>query len=297
MKNQLADVTFRCVHDGRNALGESPVWSEDEQALYWIDCLAPAIYRLDAATGDIRTWPMPVAMGSLGLREGGGAVVALKSGFHLFDFESGALTFITDPEPDKPDTRLNDGKVGPDGRFWAGSMDERPDKEPVAALYRLDGDGTCERMVEGLVISNGLAWSPDGGTLYHSDSRLQFIHAYDYDPTTGIIDHRRVIAEPSDTLGRPDGAAVDAEGRYWSCAVSAGRINRFWPDGRLDGWIEVPVPAPTMCCFAGPELKTLYVTSKRFGLSEEELAANPKSGGLFSADVGVPGVPIEKFKG
>ena len=117
MKNQLADVTFRCVHDGRNALGESPVWSEDEQALYWIDCLAPAIYRLDAATGDIRTWPMPVAMGSLGLREGGGAVVALKSGFHLFNFESGALTFITDPEPDKPDTRLNDGKVGPDGRF------------------------------------------------------------------------------------------------------------------------------------------------------------------------------------
>jgi sugar lactone lactonase YvrE len=240
---------------------------------------------------------MPSAIGSLGLREGGGAVVALKNGFHLFDFESGSLTFIVDPEPDRPDNRLNDGKVGPDGRFWAGSMDDRADKEPVAALYRLDVDGTCHKMADGLIVSNGLAWSQDGTTLYHSDTRLCFIHAYDYDKVSGSLGARRLIAQLTDDVGRPDGAAVDVEGCYWSCGISAGRINRFRPDGELDGWIEMPVPAPTMCCFGGPDLKTLYVTTKRVGLSDEVLAAYPQSGGVFSVDVGIEGVAVSRFKG
>ena len=297
MKNRLAGMEVRCVLDEQDAVGESLIWSAEERALYRVDILAPAIHRLDTATGAVRSWPMPAAIGSMGLREGGGAVVALKNGFHLFDFESGSLSFIVDPEPDKPDNRLNDGKVGPDGRFWAGSMDDRRDKEPVAALYRLDADGTCHRMVEGLVTSNGLAWSPDGGTLYHSDSRLRFIHAYDYDPASGSLGRRRLIAEPTDAIGRPDGAAVDVEGCYWSCGIGAGRINRFQPDGGLDGWIEMPVPAPTMCCFGGPDLKTLYVTSLREGMSAEALAAYPRSGGIFSVEVGVEGVPVSRFKG
>ena len=297
MKNPLAGMTVRCVLDVGDELGESIVWCAEEGALYRVDILAPAIHRLETATGAVRSWSMPSAIGSLGLREGGGAVVALKNGFHLFDFESGSLTFIVDPEPDRPDNRLNDGKVGPDGRFWAGSMDDRADKEPVAALYRLDVDGTCHKMADGLIVSNGLAWSQDGTTLYHSDTRLCFIHAYDYDKVSGSLGARRLIAQLTDDVGRPDGAAVDVEGCYWSCGISAGRINRFRPDGELDGWIEMPVPAPTMCCFGGPDLKTLYVTTKRVGLSDEVLAAYPQSGGIFSVDVGIEGVAVSRFKG
>jgi sugar lactone lactonase YvrE len=297
MKNPLAGMTVRCVLDVGDELGESIVWCAEEGALYRVDILAPAIHRLETATGVVRSWSMPSAIGSLGLREGGGAVVALKNGFHLFDFESGSLTFIVDPEPDRPDNRLNDGKVGPDGRFWAGSMDDRADKEPVAALYRLDVDGTCHKMADGLIVSNGLAWSQDGTTLYHSDTRLCFIHAYDYDKVSGSLGARRLIAQLTDDVGRPDGAAVDVEGCYWSCGISAGRINRFRPDGELDGWIEMPVPAPTMCCFGGPDLKTLYVTTKRVGLSDEVLAAYPQSGGVFSVDVGIEGVAVSRFKG
>ena len=297
MKNPLAGMTVRCVLDVGDELGESIVWCAEEGALYRVDILAPAIHRLETATGAVRSWSMPSAIGSLGLREGGGAVVALKNGFHLFDFESGSLTFIVDPEPDRPDNRLNDGKVGPDGRFWAGSMDDRADKEPVAALYRLDVDGTCHKIADGLIVSNGLAWSQDGTTLYHSDTRLCFIHAYDYDKVSGSLGARRLIAQLTDDVGRPDGAAVDVEGCYWSCGISAGRINRFRPDGELDGWIEMPVPAPTMCCFGGPDLKTLYVTTKRVGLSDEVLAAYPQSGGVFSVDVGIEGVAVSRFKG
>ncbi|MDP6788469.1 MAG: SMP-30/gluconolactonase/LRE family protein [Rhodospirillales bacterium] len=297
MDNTLAGKEVRCILDARDELGESIVWCAEEGALYRVDILAPAIHRLDTATGAVRSWPMPAPIGSLGLREGGGAVVALKNGFHFFDFEGGSLTFIVDPEPDRPDNRLNDGKVGPDGRFWAGSMDDRADKEAVAALYRLDVDGSCHKMADGLIVSNGLAWSPDGLTLYHSDTRLCFIHAYDYDMVGGSLGQRRLIAEPTDAIGRPDGAAVDVEGCYWSSGISAGRINRFRPDGTLDGWIEMPVPAPTMCCFGGPDLKTLYITTKRVGLSAEVLAAYPQSGGVFSVDVGIEGVPVSRFKG
>jgi sugar lactone lactonase YvrE len=297
MNNTLTGMKARCILDAGDELGESIVWCAEEGALYRVDILASAIHRLETATGAVRSWSMPSAIGSLGLREGGGAVVALKNGFHLFDFESGSLTFIVDPEPDKPDNRLNDGKVGPDGRFWAGSMDDRVDKEPVAALYRLDGDGTCHKMADGLIVSNGLAWSPDGATLYHSDTRLCFIHAYDYDKVNGSLGARRLIAQLTDDVGRPDGAAVDVEGCYWSCGISAGRINRFRPDGALDGWIEMPVPAPTMCCFGGPDNKSLYVTTKRVGLSDEVLAAYPQSGGVFSVDVGIEGVAVSRFKG
>jgi len=296
MKNTLAGMKVQCVLDARDELGESIVWCAEERALYRVDILAPAIHRLEPATGAVRSWPMPAAIGSLGLREVGGAVVALKNGFHLFDFESASLRFIVDPEPDKPDNRLNDGKVGPDGRFWAGSMDDRADKEAVGALYRLDADGTCHKMVDGLVVSNGLAWSPDGGTLYHSDTRLCFIHAYDYDRASGSLGDRRLIAQMTDAVGRPDGAAVDVEGCYWSCGISAGRINRFRPDGELDGWIEMPVPAPTMCCFAGPDLKTLYVTTATFPLSEAALAKQPLAGSVLAFEVDVSGLPESRFR-
>jgi sugar lactone lactonase YvrE len=287
----------RCLLDARAILGESPVWSAEEQALYWCDIYAPALHRFDPASGALRTWPMPETIGSFGLRERGGAVVALRRGFHVFDFDSGRLDPIVDPAPDEPAIRFNDGKVSPDGRFWAGTMDAEKFSRPLGTLYRLDPDGTCHPMVRDLIVSNGLAWSADGRTMFHSDSRAQVICAYDYDPGAGTIANRRVVARPTEEIGRPDGGAADVEGFYWSAGISAGVLNRWAPDGRLDRRIPLPCAAPTMPCFGGPELKTIFLTSLRHNVAPETLAAKPLSGGLFALDVDVPGVPVAKFKG
>lgn len=294
--NMLVDAI--CVLDARAKVGECPVWAEDERALYWIDIQAPALHRFDPVTGRNRTWPMPALIGSFALRKCGGAVVALKTGIHFLDFDSGKLSLVVAPEAHIPGNRMNDGKAGPDGRFWVGSMDDRwPDKEATGALWRLDTDLTVHRMFEGLITSNGLAWSPDGRTLYHSDSRLNFIAAFDYDLATGNLRNRRILQYDSDTLGRPDGGTVDAEGCYWNCGVSAGRLNRFWPDGKLDRSVKVPVPAPTSCCFGGPGFRTLYVTSKRYREDPALVEANPQLGGIFAVDVGVAGGPSDRFAG
>jgi sugar lactone lactonase YvrE len=147
----------------------------------------------------------------------------------------------------------------------------------------------------GLSVSNGLAWSPDGKTMYHSDSSANQIWAWDYDTRTGAISNRRDFAKPTDQQGRPDGAATDMEGCYWSAGVSGGHINRFRPDGTLDRSIAIPVPGPTMPCFAGDDMKTVYVTTLREGLSAEKLSAAPLSGSVFAFEVDVPGVPVAKF--
>ena len=287
----------QCILDAKAMLGECPVRSAEEQALYWVDIMAPALNRLDPATGATRSWPLPDTIGSFGLRERGGAVVALRNGLHLFDFDTGRLTFLTHPEPDKPGNRFNDGKVSPDGRFWAGTMDEESLSRPSAALYRLDPDGSCRRMIDGLIVSNGLAWSANGRTMFHSDSKGQRICAYDYDPETGDIANRRVVAQPSEEIGRPDGAATDMEGCYWSAGISAGVLNRWTPDGKLDRQIPLPCVAPTMPCFGGPDMRTVFVTSLRHHASDQKLAAKPLSGGIFAVEVEVPGVPVAKFKG
>ena len=286
-----------CVLDARDALGESPVWSIGEAALYRVDIVGQRVHRWHPATGQQSFWPMPCAVGSIGLRQRGGLVVALRSGFAALDTRSGALTPLAHPEPDIPTNRLNDGKVSPDGRFWAGTMDERATKEPVAALYRLDSDHRLRRMVPGLKVSNGLAWSPDGRTMYHSDSRAGTVWRYDHDPATGELGERQVFVDYRPEWGRPDGAAVDAEGCYWSAGVTAGRLNRFSPQGQLMSYVRMPVSHPTMPCFGGPELKTLYVTSLRAEVPAEVLPNTPLAGGVFALLPGVAGLPAGLYQG
>jgi sugar lactone lactonase YvrE len=295
----MADTTtaeVTCVLDARAELGECPVWAAEEQALYWVDIRAPALHRLDPATGATRTWPMPSRIGSFGLRASGGAVVALVDGFHLLDLDTGELEFVVGPEP-VPGTRFNDGKVSPDGRFFAGTMDEELLSRPVAALYRLDPDLSLHRVVDGLIVSNGLAWTADGRTMYHSDSKGPVVWAYDYDPADAGLSGRRVLARPTEEVGRPDGAAADAEGFYWSAGISAGVLNRWSPDGRLDRSIPLPCSNPTAPCFGGPDLRTIFVTSLRHDLPPDVLAAKPLSGGIFAVRVDVPGVPVARFRG
>ncbi len=270
--------------------GEGPCWDAASGMLYFVDIPAPALYRLDPRTKRLDRFAMPSAIGSFGLTADGRAIVALRHGVHLFDFRTGRLEFLVNPEPDTPTNRLNDGKVGPDGRFWVGSMDDRPEKSPIAALYRIDWDGKSTRMLDGLTVSNGLAWTPDGRTMYHSDSRQRFIQAFDYDTKTGTISNRRKLREMAEEDGRPDGAAADAEGFYWSAGVSAGCLNRIAPDGRIDRKVMLPVASPTMPCFGGDDLKTLYVTSldtSRTGVRQH--------GTLITFRVDVAGAPVGRF--
>lgn len=287
----------RCVLEAQSGIGESPVWSAEEQALYWVDIVAPALYRLDLRTGRRQGWWMPEQIGSIGLREAGGAVVALRNGLHLLDFDTGALQFLApDPEDDEPATRFNDGKVAPDGSFWVGTMDDERHDRPIGALYRLGADQHVERMLDGLIISNGLAWSADGRTMYHADTTAKIIRTHDYDPDDSSISNPRILAQ-GEATGRPDGGATDVEGYYWSAAVSAGVLNRWAPDGRLDRQIPLPVPRPTCPCFGGPDMKTIFITSLRAGLTAQDLARWPLSGGIFAIDVDVPGVPVGKYRG
>lgn len=273
--------------DAPLAVGESIVWDDRGQCLWFVDILAPAVFRLDPASRDLQRWDMPAVIGSLGLCADERLVVALRTGVHYFDPRTASLEFLVHPEPDHPGNRLNDGKVGPDGCFWVGSMDDRTDKEAVAALYRVTPDGGSTRVAEGLTVSNGLAWSADGRTMFHSDSRQRFIAAYAFDARTGAMSNRRLVRTMTDDEGRPDGAAVDAEGYYWSAGVSAGRLNRIASDGRIERQILLPAPAPTMPCFGGAGLRTMYVTS----LQREGKAA----GSVFALDAGVAGTPIARF--
>ncbi len=282
---------FTCVLDARASLGECPVWAADEQVLYWADINAPALHRFDPATGRNTAMPMPSAIGCFALRTRGGFVVALRDGVWLARAD-GALQRMLAAAPYDPDHhRFNDGRTDPRGRFFAGTMNERRDAQS-GALYRLDDDGSALRqVVEGVTISNGLAWSPDGRTMYHSDTPAHVIRAYDYDVATGTPSRPRVFAAWTGETDRPDGGAVDSAGNYWSAFYNAGKIVQLSPQGNVLAEHRVPAMCPTMCAFGGTDLCTLYVTSARQKREDDELARLPFSGGVFAMRVEVPGLP------
>lgn len=291
------DYDIDCLVDAKCTLGESPVWDEQRNRLLWADIEGATIYAYDFDGGREQRWTLPDRVGSFGLCESDRLVVALPDGVYLFDPADGAIERLVDPEPDCPGNRLNDGKVGPDGAFWVGSMDDRPtDRRPVAALYRVTADGRADKRADGLTVSNGLAWSADGRAMFHSDSSGAWIDRYDFDPKTGATDNRTRIAELSTEQGRPDGAAVDMNGHYWSCGVSAGVLNRFDRDGALLETIPLPVPRPTMCCFGGSDMKTLFITSLRVGVAPDVLERHPWTGGILTMRTDTAGAPVGRFK-
>ncbi|RUM06062.1 SMP-30/gluconolactonase/LRE family protein [Rhizobium chutanense] len=241
-------------------VGESPVWDDETGSLWLVDILAPAIVRI-SAEGTIDRFDMPAAIGCLGLCRDRRIVVGLQTGVHIFDPVSGEIEFLCDPVGRDFNGRLNDGKVGPDGHFWVGSISEAKPQIDEAALYRVGADGGTRTVATGLTSSNGLAWSPDGQRMYHSDSRQCFLQAFDFDPATGDLGDGRRLRSFTEDDGRPDGAAVDRDGFYWSAGVSAGCLNRISSEGEIVEIYSLPVAAPTMPCFGGPELRTLFVTS------------------------------------
>lgn len=278
-------------------LGESPLWDERRDLLFFVDILAPAIHAIRLDGSGLRSWPMPAVVGSIGLTLSGRLIVALKHDLALFDPESGALAPFARLPPDEPDrTRLNDGKVGPDGAFWVGTMDDMPERQPIGALYRVAPDGSVTRHVEGLRVSNGLAFSPDGTVMYHADTRSFWLDRWDFSAATGTIGGRKRIWEfAGSAIGLADGGATDAEGGYWSAGIYGACLNRFEANGKLLESRAFPVPAPTMPCFCGPDLRLLAVTSHRTGTVAAQLDRFPQSGGLFIARAPVSGAPVTRM--
>jgi sugar lactone lactonase YvrE len=289
-------MSFECVLDIRASLGECPVWAVEEQVLYWVDINAPSLNRFDPRSGRNTAWAMPESIGSFGLRTQGGFIVALRGGVWLADREGGLERKIANAPYDPAHHRFNDGRVDPQGRFWVGSMNEKRDAA-TACLYRLDPEPGLTPMLSGMMISNGLAWSPDSRTMYHADTPTRTITACDFDPATGAIANPRVLTHFFDEAHRPDGASVDSEGCYWSAFYGGGKVMRISPRGAVLAEFPLPARCPTMCAFGGADLKTLYVTSARQRLDAEELARLPQSGGLFAMRVDVPGMPESKFGG
>ncbi|AJD52837.1 Sugar lactone lactonase YvrE [Thalassospira xiamenensis M-5 = DSM 17429] len=286
----------RILLEERFELGECPNWDGYNNRLYWADIIGQKIHALDIETGQRHSWSFESEVGCFGLTDQGRLVVALKSDIILFDPKTGVREKLAAVDGDNDMSRTNDGKIGPDGAFWVGTMDQNADKQPVASLYRVTGSGEVEHKVGGIKISNGLAWSPDGRIMYHSDSRGPWVNRWDFDAKTGAIRNCQRFLDLNDTVGRPDGAAVDMEGCYWSAGVSAGKLNRFAPDGTLLLSIDMPMPNPTMPCFGGLDMKTLYVTSHMENYPADKRAEFPDAGKLVMLRVDVAGVPVNRFR-
>ena len=289
-------AALECVLDVKASLGECPVWSVADQALYWVDINAPSLNRFDPASGTNTAWPMPASIGCFALRMRGGFVAALRDGFWFIDRDGRPERKIVDAPYDPEHHRFNDGRADAQGRLWAGTMNERRDS-PSGKLYRLDPDFTLSVAVENITISNGLAFTPDGKTMFHADTPARTVWAYALDTATGALTDRRVFATFNGETDRPDGGAVDRQGCYWSAFYRGGKIVRLSPQGALLEEYPVPALCPTMCAFGGPDMRTLYVTSARQMRSDEELARLPQSGGIFAMRVDVPGQVEPKFAG
>ncbi|MGA2765843.1 MAG: SMP-30/gluconolactonase/LRE family protein [Spirochaetia bacterium] len=282
--------------DKQNILGEGPVWDVQEQRLYWIDSLGREVFRISEDGGHFERHAVPGDIGSLALRKSGGLLLSLADGFYFFDFEKGKSEKIFDPEPDLPQTRINDGKVDKRGRFLAGTMD-RTEEQPIAALYRLDPDLSCHKLEGNIKVSNGPCWSPDGKRFYFADSWSGYISAYDYNLDTGEISNKKKFVSTNERPGAPDGATVDSEGYLWSAQVYGGYLVRYSPDGKTDKVIDFPIKKVTSVMFGGKKLDVLFVTTMGKG-GEKYAATQPKGGGLFAVyDLGIKGVPEQRFAG
>ena len=297
---------------GPDGVGESPFWHPREQRLYWVDIPGRRVRRWHPAGGTQEAWSLPQEPGCIAPAAGGGLVLALRDGVYRARGWAGALEPIVRFQHGAT-TRFNDGKADPAGRFWAGTYYEPKDARK-ADLYSVDcrpdngerGKPIVQLKAHNATSANGLAWSPDQHTLYWSDTAAHTIHAWDWEARANVMRRHRVFRRFADKPagwkpgqpgyeGRPDGAAVDAEGCYWVAMFEGGRVLRLSPGGEVLAAFEVPLRCPTMPCFGGRDGRSLYLTSARQGRPAEELAAFPHSGCVLAARVEVPGLPANFF--
>ena len=289
--------TPELVLDARALLGEGPVWDAPRGRLLWVDIEGFAVHVHDPATGGDRAVPVGEHVGCVAPRAAGGLVVALRRGLAVLEPDTGVLDHRTAPPGHPPDVRFNDGRTDPEGRLWTGTMalSLRPG---AADLWRLDPDWTLHRMVEGVTVSNGLAWTADASTLYYIDTPTRSVAAFDYDRARGTISGRRVAIAVPEAMGSPDGMAIDAADDLWVAQWDGGCVGCWDPrTGRLRERFDFPARRVTSCAFGGAGLDELYVTSARTGLDAETLARQPLSGGIFRLRPGATGVASVPFAG
>ncbi|PTT91335.1 gluconolactonase [Pelomonas sp. HMWF004] len=281
-------------------LGESPLWHPDEQQLYAVDIPARQVLRWQPGAAEPDIWALSAEPGCIAARAGGGLLIAGRDGLSALDATTGRISPLLAPPFDPGRQRFNDGKPDAAGRLWVGALSDA--REAEAALYCIDAVG-ARVAVEGIAVSNGLAWSPDGATLYRSDTKAHAIYRHAFDRATGTLGPADVFArfEPRDTAqpldayaGRPDGAAVDEAGCYWVAMFEGQRLLRFSPDGELLQTVMLPVRCPTMPCFGGPDRRTLFITTASDKRPAEELAAQPWAGAVLTLRVNVPGLPAHR---
>ncbi|MGI9418388.1 MAG: SMP-30/gluconolactonase/LRE family protein [Geminicoccaceae bacterium] len=296
-----APLEIDCVVDAHAKTGEGAFWDVERQCLWWVDIPAGIVHRHDPSTGGNHSHQLDEPVGCLAPTTKGDLLLATRSGFWRFDPETGEKTALHDPEADRPANRFNDGATDPKGRLWAGTMkDDGTSPAPDGAFYRLDTDLTSTKWVDGIFTTNGLAFSPDGGTIYAADSNpsVQTIWAADYDVETGVPGERRTFFDARAVAGRPDGGTVDADGCYWMAGVSGWQLVRLTPRGEIDRIVELPVERPSKPMFGGAGLDVLFVTSIGTGLSAGSEARQPNAGGLFAiTGLGVQGLPQMRFAG
>lgn len=278
-------------------LAECPTWDDRSNRLLWADIQGRSIQSMDWASRKITTWHFDNEVGSFGLTDDDRLIVSVWDKILLFDPKTEQSEILAEVQADEPRTRLNDGKVGPDGAFWVGTMDTSSPREPIAGLYRIDASGEVAEIRDELQCSNGLAWSPDEAYMYHSDTSPGWIECYGFDAASGALGSKMLFAQQTNETGRPDGATVDTDGNYWSAGVSAGVLNCFSPDGNLLHAIKLPVAKPTMPCFCGPDLNQLIVTSIKQPTDPTAVEPDTLSGGLFLIEGhGHTGLKAHRFK-
>jgi len=283
------------VIDAHAEIGESPLWSVAEGALYWIDIKKPELRRLDEATGEERRWLLPSQVGAFALtRRPVGSLLALRDGLKQLDFATGAIVNVAPPPYDPTLFRFNDGACDSNGRFFVGVTFEpvdgaRAGEPQEAPLHSFTFGEGLRREPDASTQHNGMAWSPAGDRFYLSHSLAGEIRRYRYDPASGRLSDSEIFAHVPPKVGVPDGAAIDVEGYYWCAIHGGGRLRRYRPDGVLDREIALPVSQPTMCAFGGKNMGTLYVTSAAKGLDPATLAKEAHAGGLFRLRPGVRG--------
>jgi sugar lactone lactonase YvrE len=280
-------ASVECVWPVEAVLGEGPVWSAAERAVWFVDIKAPAIHRYEPATGARRSWPAPDRVGFL-LPTLTGWIAGLKTGLHSFNPETGNFALLHVVEPHAPSNRLNDGFVDSEGFLWFGSMDDN-EEDPSGALYQL-GDEGCVRRDPGYVVTNGPTESPDGKTLYHTDTLAGVIYAFDR-TRSGSLSNKRVFVRLAAGGGYPDGPIIDAEGCVWTGVFGGWGLQRYSPSGELVGKIDLPCSAVTKAAFGDDDLKTLYITTAHVSLNAEERKQQPLAGGLFRFETDIPGLP------
>jgi sugar lactone lactonase YvrE len=282
------------LHDHRCLLGESPLWVPDEQALYCVDIPSKETLRF-GPNGSLQRWAQDSEPSSLALSEGGGLLVSRRDGLFSFDPTNGATKPLASPPYNPAYQRFNDGKAGPDGAWWVGTLDDA--REPHAGLFRCNAAGLAQ-VADGISVSNGLAWSPDARWMYWSDTKAHAIYRFPFN--NGQLGQRELWArfpsrDPEQPLdryaGRPDGAAVDVQGCYWVAMFEGQRLLRLAPSGEILKSLHLPVRCPTMLCFGGADLQTLFITTAREKRPAEELAAQPFAGAVLTHRVEVAGLP------